>query len=144
MDPVTKLENAHSEEVAGAGGVVFDRQGNVLVLGHRNGTWVFPKGHIDPGETGLKAALREVEEEAGVVAAALDLPTHTTRYTNAQGQDRRITWYLMTTTATAPVLREATFPDGRFSPPTEARAVLSFEQDKLLLDDALRNYREAH
>ena len=29
--------------------------------------WVLPKGHIDPGETPALAALRELEEEAGVV-----------------------------------------------------------------------------
>ena len=142
MDSVTKLKEVQ-DRIEGAGGVVFDPQGNVLVLGHRNGTWVFPKGHLDPGETGLEAALREVEEEAGVVAAALDLPAHTTRYTNAQGQDRLITWFLMTTTATQPVLREATFPDGRFLPAAEVRTLLSFEQDKVLLDVALKHYQEA-
>ena len=31
-------------------------------------TWVLPKGHIDPGETDMQAAVREVMEEAGVVA----------------------------------------------------------------------------
>ena len=30
--------------------------------------WVFPKGHIDPGETSEKAATREVAEETGVAA----------------------------------------------------------------------------
>jgi 8-oxo-dGTP pyrophosphatase MutT (NUDIX family) len=31
-----------------------------------------PKGHIDPGEDALQAALREVREEAGVVAELID------------------------------------------------------------------------
>lgn len=33
------------------------------------GTWVLPKGHIEKGETPEHAAVREVEEEAGVRAA---------------------------------------------------------------------------
>ena len=33
------------------------------------GVWVLPKGHIEPGETAEAAAVREVEEEAGVRAA---------------------------------------------------------------------------
>ena len=28
--------------------------------------WIFPKGHIEPRESAEKAALRELEEEAGV------------------------------------------------------------------------------
>lgn len=32
------------------------------------GLWVLPKGHIEPGETPEVAAVREVEEEAGVRA----------------------------------------------------------------------------
>lgn len=35
--------------------------------------WVFPKGHIDPGETAETAALRELHEEAGVVGHSLGL-----------------------------------------------------------------------
>ena len=54
--------------MSGAGGVVFSRDGKVLVLGHVDGAWVFPKGHIEQGETSEAAALREVAEEAGVQA----------------------------------------------------------------------------
>lgn len=109
----------------------------MLVLGHRNGAWVFPKGHLDPGETALQAALREVEEEAGVAAVRLGTLTQTTRYTNARGEKRVITWFPMTTQATAPVLREATFPRGAFLPPAEARVRLSYDEDKTLLDALL-------
>ena len=37
----------------------------------RRGEWVLPKGHIEPGETPEAAAVREVQEEAGVRAEAV-------------------------------------------------------------------------
>ncbi len=39
----------------------------LLVRAKRDPTiWIFPKGHIEPGETEADAALRETREEAGV------------------------------------------------------------------------------
>ena len=56
-----------------AGGVVsriVDGQREYLVVEASTvrGLWVLPKGHIEPGETPEAAAVREVEEEAGVRA----------------------------------------------------------------------------
>lgn len=56
-----------------AGGVVFrDDMGErrlLMVRGTRPPhKWVLPKGHIEPGETAVQAAVREVREEAGVAA----------------------------------------------------------------------------
>jgi mutator protein MutT len=63
---------SYNRDVTHAGGVVYRVKGPdleiLLVTAKRNpGAWIFPKGHIEPGETPEQAALREVEEEAGVV-----------------------------------------------------------------------------
>jgi diadenosine hexaphosphate hydrolase (ATP-forming) len=121
--------------VEGAGGVVFNKAGEVLVLGHRNATWVFPKGHIDPGETHLLAAIREVEEESGVVATCPDETIrYQTRYKNARKEERVITWFLLISETTEVILREATFPKGGFYTLEKARKRLTFEEDRKLLE----------
>ena len=61
--------------VAAAGGVVY-RPGpsgpEVLVVLDRYDHWALPKGHVDPGESASAAAVREVAEETGVLAAVVD------------------------------------------------------------------------
>ncbi|MEX2501448.1 MAG: NUDIX domain-containing protein [Trueperaceae bacterium] len=129
------LEIAGEDAIEGAGGVVIRNDGQVLVLRRANGAWVFPKGHLDPGEDHLTAALREVEEEAGVRATCPDPSrTWTTRYRNDRGVARRVTWFRLACPAgTEPELREALFPDGAFLPPDQAHERLSHEEDRELL-----------
>ena len=60
-----------SVRVAQAGGIVFrkedDRLVVLLVRSKKDPTiWVFPKGHIEPGETAAASAIRETWEETGV------------------------------------------------------------------------------
>ena len=35
--------------------------------------WDLPKGHVDPGESDLEAAFRELEEETGIAESEVDL-----------------------------------------------------------------------
>jgi len=67
-----RARRAPAREIS-AGGVVV-RGGEVVVIvptrRASDGTRVLglPKGHIDPGETAVQAAAREVREETGIVA----------------------------------------------------------------------------
>jgi 8-oxo-dGTP pyrophosphatase MutT (NUDIX family) len=55
-----------------AGGLVVDHEtGSAAIIGRldRRGRllWSLPKGHIESGETAEQAAVREVEEETGII-----------------------------------------------------------------------------
>jgi 8-oxo-dGTP pyrophosphatase MutT (NUDIX family) len=65
---------------------VVRQAGAITVRKHRSATevfivrakknpsdWIFPKGHIEPGESAPQAAVRELLEEGGVIGRAEDL-----------------------------------------------------------------------
>jgi 8-oxo-dGTP pyrophosphatase MutT (NUDIX family) len=61
-----------------AGGVLVRRLRGAWVFaairpqGKPEGVWALPKGLIDPGESGVETALREIEEETGARGEALE------------------------------------------------------------------------
>ena len=54
--------------VRAAGCILHDDEGNRLLI-RRNGRWDLPKGKVEAGETLLRAARREAEEETGIGVA---------------------------------------------------------------------------
>ncbi|RIH86028.1 Diadenosine hexaphosphate hydrolase [Meiothermus luteus] len=122
------------EAVIGAGGVLFNPQGEVLLIRDCMGYWCFPKGHVEGGESLAEAALREVEEETGIRAEIVaELPA--TRYTNNKGVPRVIHWFLMR--GEGAVRLEKGLSGGGFFSPEEARQLLAFREDVALLEQAL-------
>ncbi len=80
-----------------AGAVTFrkrDARVLYLVVSSSDGlNWVLPKGHIDPGETAEIAALRELEEEAGVVGEIV--ASLSARDFIKAGQEARVQFFLV-------------------------------------------------
>jgi 8-oxo-dGTP pyrophosphatase MutT (NUDIX family) len=73
----------------------FDRKEPkvLLVTAKRNPqNWIFPKGHIEKGETAEAAALREVKEEAGVLGRLLG-PAGTLEY-GFMGVKARVEYFI--------------------------------------------------
>lgn len=58
-------------------GVMLVNTDNLVFVGQRmdssNEAWQMPQGGIDPGETAIAAAIREVGEEAGIAAELIDI-----------------------------------------------------------------------
>ncbi|WP_165907753.1 NUDIX hydrolase [Hydrogenispora ethanolica] len=69
----------------------------LLILRRKNGVWLFPKGHIDPGETAAQAAVREVKEESGLTARILEKLAETAYNFTEDGREhyKTVEWFVM-------------------------------------------------
>jgi 8-oxo-dGTP pyrophosphatase MutT (NUDIX family) len=105
------------------------QQRRFLVVSSSTGKdWVLPKGHIEPGEISELAALRELEEEAGV-SARLVTPLGIQQYHH----DARLisVRYFLAECTTPPALQPR---DGDASPEGRIVRWLDEEQALALLD----------
>lgn len=116
-----------------AGGVVFrladDRIECLLVHASRAPCeWVFPKGHIEEGETLEVAACREVREEAGVEAVscgAIDDVAFT-----VDGKEVRVRYFLMRMVRSG---LDSERRERRWCSQADAERLLAFDSAKRIL-----------
>jgi 8-oxo-dGTP pyrophosphatase MutT (NUDIX family) len=93
--------------------------------------WIFPKGHIDRGESAAEAAVRELQEEAGV-AGKIVKPVGVLSFPSGR-EYVEVTYFLTRFIRTVPQAEDRDFD---WLPLTEARQRLSFETARQLLDEA--------
>jgi 8-oxo-dGTP diphosphatase len=136
-----QVEDAQASSEAGAaliraaGGVVVQpaAMGLDVLLVHRPlyDDWTFPKGKALPGETDEACALREVEEETGLVCELVEeLPS--TAYHDAKGRPKRVRYWVMRAVGGELVFRHEV-DDGRWLPLDEAAAELTYARDEKVL-----------
>ena len=126
------------DEVRAAGAVVHrgGEDGTEVLLVHRPkyDDWTFPKGKLDPGETFESAAVREVEEEAGIRGVlGPELPS--TRYIDTRGRPKVVRWWAMALAEADGVPAANNEVDEiRWLPIDAARQRLTHDRDHVLLD----------
>lgn len=125
-----------------AGAVVFRKDGGtriLLVRSRKSPTdWIFPKGHIEAGETAGQAALREAEEEAGVTGRVRSslAPVLTFRQGDRQV---RVHYFLVEYSGE---VKSKERREQVWLPPPEALVRLTHDSAKMLLEQALASMRD--
>jgi 8-oxo-dGTP diphosphatase len=121
-------------EVHAAGGVVL-REGRVAVVHRpRYDDWSLPKGKLDRGEGWEEAALREVQEETGLVCRLVrELPDD--RYTDGKGRPKRVRWWLMEVVEEGAFRADDEVDELRWPVIEEALHLLSYDHDRALVQD---------
>ena len=89
-------------EVKSCGVIVFREspQKSFLLMKHKT-RWDLPKGHVDPGETEMECALRELVEETGIEAGQIRIDQdfefrhfYTVNRKNGDAYDKELVIYL--------------------------------------------------
>lgn len=125
-------------KVAEAGGIVvkFDTETPhfLIIRAKKNPIhWIFPKGHIEDGESAKDAAIREVREEAGIEATLIDL-AGAIEFDYA-GETIEVEFYLLKYSRT---LGGGEQRESRWCTYEEALDLLSFDDAKDLLRSSLK------
>jgi len=120
-----------------AGGVVVNADGEVLVVSQRGKSWSLPKGHIDPGESALEAARREIYEESGIRDLELigELGTYERRKIGVNGGEdpselKAITMFLFRTGERFLQPVDPDNPEARWVERSKVAALLTHQRDK--------------
>ena len=119
--------------VEAAGGVVVDANGLVcLVHRPRYDDWSLPKGKLDAGETFEQAALREVEEETGLVCT-LDDELDATEYHDRKGRPKIVRYWRMSVVESPEFSPNDEVDELLWVAPGEAVTLLTYEHDRELV-----------
>jgi 8-oxo-dGTP pyrophosphatase MutT (NUDIX family) len=131
-----RIESYQVERVEQAGGIAVRKDGDdwwVLLVRSRKDpkVWIFPKGHIEPGESAPETALRETSEEAGVDGELIGPVGDPLEFQSGR-EPVRVSYFLIRTTAEgeSPELRRKAWY--RLD---EVGAHLPFENTRQLLRD---------
>ena len=148
-----KIHNALQEdlqmvEATSCGGVVIYR-GKILTLyksyKNRYEGWVLPKGTVEPGETHIQTALREVQEESGVKATVVKYigKSHYNFTVPGDIVTKEVHWYLMTAdNYHSRPQREEFFVDSGYYKFHEIYHLLRFSNEKQIVEKAYQEYLE--
>jgi 8-oxo-dGTP diphosphatase len=129
--PASGGEAAHVSVVRAAGGIPVRDGPNgleVLVV-HRPqyDDWSFPKGKCEPGESDEECAVREVEEETGLVCA-LERELPSTEYLDSKARRKQVRyWRLRVVGGEVAYAHEV--DEALWLPPAEAGELLSYARD---------------
>jgi len=128
--------NLHHELEICAGGVVF-KEGKIVVLKRKNGVWLMPKGHVEPGETLEQAGAREATEETGL-AVRIGPKLGETAYSHSEDgryHRKKVHWYYMESDGGELRPEEGIFIEARLVAEEEIQ-ILSFSGDRDIAERA--------
>ncbi len=130
-----------------AGGIVYriiNNQYTWLLIRHsKAGHWGFPKGHVADkvvNETLEAAAIREVQEEGGVIAEVACPQNIPTKYYFSSKEflhKKTVHYFLMKYISGSTENHDSEVSDARFFPTEEVEKQLTYKSDRLAFQKAL-------
>jgi 8-oxo-dGTP pyrophosphatase MutT (NUDIX family) len=129
-----------------AGGIVFFGD-KVFLLKNEKDEWVFPKGVMRNGDHAAEVAQKRVLEEGGIIAYILSIAGDTSyefySVTRQKPICNKITWFIMSTDSDKYNISEKEkFQEGGFFDIEEAMNLITYSQDKALLNLSYKKYKE--
>lgn len=127
------------------GAVILDawqKDYKVLLIHQVQGHWCFPKGHVEKKETEHETAKREIREETGLKVHFVDGFRHTLNYSPSPGISKDVVYFLAVCRGGHEKIQQEELQGMQWVTPAEAEKMITFDNDRDLLEDAVQFLKE--
>ncbi|MBE6763083.1 MAG: NUDIX domain-containing protein [Ruminococcaceae bacterium] len=104
----------------------------ILLIKHNGGHWAFPKGHVEAGESEEQTALREVQEETGLVVKLDTRYREMVTFSPAPRTLKDVVYFAATVISGKETPQLTEVSDVRWVPFSKAEQYITFENDRHL------------
>ncbi len=129
-----KGSEQHMRHEKSCGAIVYRRShGNIeiLLIRHINsGHWSFPKGHVEPGETEVETAIREIREETSIDVIIDPTFRETVSYSPKRDTQKVVVYFIGKAKNFDYVPQEEEISEVRWVDIGHASHMLTYENDK--------------
>lgn len=106
----------------------------ILLIKHNGGHWAFPKGHVEAGETETQTALREVQEETGLLVKLDTRYREMVTFSPAPRTMKDVVYFAATVVSGKETPQLTEVSDVRWVPFDEAHRFITYDNDRRLFE----------
>ena len=116
----------------------------ILLIKHNGGHWAFPKGHVENGETEPETALREVQEETGLLVKLDTRYREMVTFSPAPRTLKDVVYFAATVVSGTETPQLTEVSDVRWVAFSKAEQYITFENDRHLFRKMQQFIRDHH
>lgn len=120
------------------GAVIFDGD-RVLVIQQVKGHWGFPKGHVEPGETEVETAIREIKEETNLDVEINEKYRYVERYSPEEGIEKDVIFFIAKKTGGEIKVQEEEVTATEWLLPEDAIEKVTYDSSKRILEKVIKD-----
>lgn len=124
------------------GAVIFNNEDKVLIVKHNAGHWDFPKGHMEPGETEIDTALREVKEETNIDIEIVEKYRYESHYSPKENVEKTVVFFIAKNKSDNLIKQDAEIANIGWFSHDEALDIITYDNAKELYSKAYKDYIE--
>lgn len=119
-------------------GCIIVEDGKVLLVQEKQGHWGLPKGHVEGNETHEETAIREVKEETNIDVEVDSSKVFEISYIIDDEIDKTVYFFPAKMINGIAQRQESEISEIRWVPVEEAASAVTYENVKIMLENALK------
>ena len=120
------------------GAVIFNDD-KVLVIQQVKGHWGFPKGHVEPGETEIETAKREIKEETNLDVQINEKYRYVEHYSPEEGIEKDVVFFVAERIGGEIKVQEEEVKQTEWLLPEDALERVTYDSSKRILENIIKD-----